>query len=423
MEILAAKKIIGEIADIPSDKSISHRCAIFSLLANRPSEIKNFLFAQDTLHSLEIAKQLGLGVIHQDEKTLQLIPPKNGIKEPRGVLDCGNAGTAMRLYAGLLCGVQGNFVLDGDCYLRVRPMQRIIKPLREMGARIFARSEDNFAPISIKGGELRGVQYVSNIASAQIKSAVILAGLHAKEQSMFKEPSLSRDHTETMLKAMGATLDICDDGILIHPLKIALEPLYLQIPSDPSSAFFFALAAVILPNSHLVLKNVLLNPTRIAAFKVLQEMGAKISYTITQRDFEVLGDIEVQSSSLHAVSVERDIAWLIDEIPALSIAMALAQGKSYVHHAKELRTKECDRIMALVSNLRAMGIEIEEFEDGFSIQGGSLQRAKVKSFGDHRIAMSFAIAGLVCGVEIEDFGCVGISFPNFLEILQRVVSV
>lgn len=421
MKIPKAKGLKGEIENIATDKSISHRCVIFSLLAKAPSEIKNFLYAKDTLSTLNIAKQLGLRVEQRDSNTLRFIPPEK-IQEPDDILDCGNAGTAMRLYIGLLAGLRGYFVLNGDYYLRNRPMGRVIEPLREIGAKIFARKDNALAPISIIGNTLEGFRYESKVASAQIKSAMILAGLFAKEESFFKEPYLSRDHTERLLKNMGADLQDKDGGISISPLQEPLKPLILEIPSDPSSAFFFAVGATILPNSHLILKNILLNPTRIQAFEILKKMGAKITYEITQNTYEIIGNISVQSSSLNAIVLEEKIAWLIDEIPALSIAMANAKGKSIIKNAKELRVKETDRIKALVSNLSKMGIEVEEFEDGLSICGGELKEAKVQSFGDHRIAMSFAIAGLLCGVEIEGFECVDISFPNFLEILQKMIQ-
>lgn len=454
MKIARAKRIVGEIGDIPADKSISHRCAIFALLAKKPSEIGNFLRAKDTLSTLNIAKELGLEVRAKDSKTMLFIPPKEGIKEPSGVLDCGNAGTAMRLYTGLLAGVRGHFVLSGDKYLNNRPMKRVIEPLQKCGAKICARANGELAPIAIEGSALRGFCYQSPIASAQVKSAMLLAGLFAGESSVFSEPFLSRNHTEILLQNMGADIRVeageaqinqkqsqmqtsqIEAGrigagkmetataptgkILINPLDTPLNPLVLDIPSDPSSAFFFAVAATLLPHSHIVLKNILLNPTRIEGFEVLKKMGAKITYTLTQTAPEAIGDISVESSALTGIEVSENIPWLIDEIPALSIAFACAKGKGVIKNAKELRVKESDRIHAIAHNLAKMGIEVEELDDGFTITGGELKSAQVSSFGDHRIAMSFAIAGLLCGVEIEDFDCVEISFPNFLEILRRI---
>ena len=412
-----AKKIVGEITEIASDKSISHRCVIFSLLTHSSSRIKNFLEAKDTLCSLHIAQQLGLRV-QKNEDELIFYPPEENILEPSDILDCGNAGTAMRLYMGMLSGIKGYFVLSGDSYLRKRPMNRVIEPLRDIGAMISSRN-GGFAPISIIGKNLKGFKYESKIPSAQVKSAMILAGLNAQSESEFREPYLSRDHTEKMLQGMGASIISKEKSIFISPLKSKLDPLDLQIPSDPSSAFFFALAAAILPESQILIKNVLLNPTRIEAFEVLRKMGAKVEYELLEDTYEKIGHIFVAHAPLKSIEINEKIAWLIDEIPALSIAMAVAEGKSVVRQAKELRVKECDRIKAIVHNLTAMGIQIQEFEDGFSILGGELKRGTIESFGDHRIAMSFSIAALMCGAEIRNFSCVDVSFPSFLKVLEN----
>ncbi|MDD7346295.1 3-phosphoshikimate 1-carboxyvinyltransferase [uncultured Helicobacter sp.] len=424
-----AQTFSSAINTIAADKSISHRCAIFSLLCDGVCEVENYLLGEDTLHTLKIAFQLGLEVEHISSTCMRFIPPKDGIVEPSDVLDCGNAGTGMRLYAGLLAGVQGYFVLSGDMYLNKRPMKRIIEPLTNIGAKIYGRCHNSLAPLSIIGRELQGFSYVSNIASAQVKSAMILAGLYSNTHNTFSEPLLSRDHTERMLGGMGVEFRTHHDSNGIHisfdplPKGKKLHAFKMRIPADPSSAFYFALAACIVPDSHVVLENVLLNPTRIEAFEILKKMGAKISYTRKDSQYEDIGDIEVRYAPLSAIEVAHNIAWLIDEIPALSIAFACAKGKSIVRNAKELRVKESDRITTTIEGLRAMGIECEEFEDGFSVQGGELKRASVDSQGDHRIAMSFAIAGLVCGVEIRDSACIDVSFPNFLEILLQFTRV
>ncbi len=419
-----------ELDSIAPDKSISHRCAIFSLLSDKPSVIGNYLQGEDTLHSLQIAQNLGLQVEKLDSNHLRLTPPKS-IKEPTDVLDCGNAGTAMRLYTGLLAANNGFFVLSGDKYLNQRPMNRVILPLREIGAEIFSR-EGGFAPIGISGKKLKGFKFQSQISSAQVKSAMILAALQASEPSVYIEQELSRDHTEKMLLGMGADLEITKlpesaesnaQSILIKPLSKPLEPICLEIPADPSSAFFFAVAAAITPKSEVILKNVLLNKTRIEAFEVLRKMGAKVEYNKLDSTYEDVGDIYVAHNELRGVIIEENISWLIDEIPALSIAMALASGVSEVKNAKELRVKESDRIKAVIQNLRALGIECEEKEDGFKIIGGEFKGGEIESFGDHRIAMSFAIAGLLANVSIKDYECINVSFPNFLEILARITKV
>ena len=407
------------IDEIASDKSISHRCAIFSLLSDKTSIIKNYLRAEDTLNSLKIAELLG-AKIEDNKDEIKITPPKQ-LTEPFDILDCGNSGTSIRIYSGLLAGIDGFFVLTGDKYLRKRPMKRVAEPLRSIGAKIDGRENGNLAPLSIRGGKLSAFDYESKIASAQVKSAMILAALNGDKPSTYKEPTLSRDHTERMLKGMGAKIEI-DEKITIYPLEKPLNPLTIEVPADPSSAFFFAVAAAI-TKSKVILKNLTLNPTRIEAFKVLEKMGAKIEYILKTDKYEPIGDIIVIGDKLKAVEVSKNIAWLIDEIPALAMAMAVANGKSIIKNAKELRVKESDRIKAVVTNLHKCGIEVEEFEDGFSIIGGEIKKAKIDSYGDHRIAMSFAILGLLSGMEIEDTECIQTSFPNFTYLLNKITKV
>ncbi len=409
--------------DIASDKSISHRCAMFSLLSDKPSTVRNYLQAEDTLNSLKIASMLGANVI-QDESNITIIPPSE-LKEADDVLDCGNAGTGMRLYCGLLAGVDGAFVLTGDKYLRSRPMKRVVEPLRSIGAKIDGRKSGNQAPLFIRGGKLKAFKYHSPIDSAQVKSAMILAALKADDICYYKENLLSRDHTERMLRGMGAKIDTNSDGwIEIHPLNTPLDPLDITVPSDPSSGFFFAVAAAIIPNAKVHLKNMTLNPTRIEAYKVLERMGAHVEYILKEDIYEPIGDIKISyNGKLKSVSVDQNIAWLIDELPALSIAMAVADGISKVSDAKELRAKESDRISSVLNGLKACGTECVEFEDGYEITGGTLNQATINSYGDHRIAMSFAIAGLICGMNIEDIECIDTSFPNFFDILKTITKV
>ncbi len=415
-----------ECADIAADKSISHRCAMFALLSRGRSKIKNFLMAEDTLASLEIAKLLGAAV-EQNGDMVTIEAPLE-IKEPAEILDCGNAGTGMRLYCGLLSGIDGSFVLTGDKYLRERPMARVTKPLRAIGARVDGREEGNKAPLHIRGGKLKSFVYESPIDSAQVKSALILAALHANSKSLYRESFLSRDHSERMLRGMGAKIEsVVKDGkewLEITPLEKPLEPLEITVPADPSSGFFFAVAAAITPGSEVILKNISLNPTRIEAYRVLERMGASISYHLKEDKYEPIGDIHIAyNGRLKGVMVDSKIAWLIDELPALAIAMSLAEGSSTVCNAKELRVKESDRIAVIVDGLRRCGIEVEEYEDGYRIYGGELKHAVINSHGDHRIAMSFSIAGLICGMEIEDIACVDTSFPNFFDILQQITGV
>ncbi|WP_297433498.1 3-phosphoshikimate 1-carboxyvinyltransferase [Sulfurimonas sp.] len=415
-----AKKFSVKIANIASDKSISHRSVMFAMLADGVSEIENFLRAEDTLNSLEIVKNLGTKV-EDDGKIIKIT--SDGIKEPFEILDCGNSGTGIRLFCGLLSSADGHFVLTGDKYLRRRPMRRVTEPLRSIGAKIDGREDGNLAPISIRGASLKAFKYESKIASAQVKSCMILAALNADGVCQYHEPELSRDHTERMLQGMGATLEVEGLTTTIEPLKKLLSPLKIRVPADPSSAFFFAVAAAITPDSDVVLEGVTLNPTRIEAFKALERMGANISYELSDNKYEPVGNIYVKYAPLHAIVVENNISWLIDELPALSIAMACADGESIVKNAKELRVKESDRISTVVMGLRACSIEVDEYEDGYKISGGTLSKATVDSDGDHRIAMSFIIAGLRCGMEVSDLECINTSFPNFFELLQQLTYV
>ena len=415
-----------ECKDIAADKSISHRCAMFSLLSDKTSYIKNFLLAEDTLSSLNIAKLLGADV-KIDGSSVEITPPKK-LQEPFDILDCGNAGTGIRLYCGLLSGIDGSFVLTGDKYLRVRPMGRVANPLREIGAKIDGRENGDKAPLHIRGGSLKSFKFESKIDSAQVKSAMILAALNADGNSYYRENLLSRDHTERMLKGMGVEIkNVEKDGkewIEISPISKPLEPLDIRVPADPSSGFFFAVAAAIVKDAKVVIKDVTLNPTRVESYLALKRMGANVEFVQKEDKYEPIGDIKVSySGKLKAIMVDSNIAWLIDELPALAIAMAVADGVSVVKNAKELRVKESDRISSVINGLKSCGVECGEYEDGYEIVGGSINSATIDSCGDHRIAMSFAIAGLLSGMQINDTECIDTSFPNFFDILREITEV
>lgn len=423
IEIIPIKSFDKIVENIATDKSISHRCAMFSIFSDKPSYITNFLQAEDTLNSLKIIESLG-STIKVNGNLTTITPPKIK-KEPERILDCGNSGTGMRLFCGLLAGMEGFYILVGDKYLQSRPMNRVVSPLRSIGSIIDGRENGNLAPLSIRGGSLNGFEYISPVASAQVKSALILAALNAKTVSTYTGIELTRDHSENMLKGMGAELEtkIGDNGeeiIKITPLKKPLEPLNMEVPSDPSSAFFFAVLTAITPDSKIVLKNVLLNKTRIEAFNVLSKMGTKIEFIETSSKYEKIGDIIVTYSPLYAVEVSENISWLIDELPALSIAMSCATGTSVIKNAKELRVKESDRIKSVVDNLNLCGIKTKEYEDGYEVVGGTLKSATINSYGDHRIAMSFIVAGAKCGMSVEDIECIETSFPNFMEIFDTI---
>ena len=411
-----------EISDIASDKSISHRSAIFSLLSDGPTVIKNYLRAEDTMCTLNIISSLGAKISDID-KVITILPPKK-IKEPDIVLDCGNSGTAMRLLMGFLSTCSGFFVLSGDKYLNARPMRRVADPLRSVGAKIYGRKDGEFAPLAIQGSNnLESFSYESKIASAQVKTAMILAALKAKEKSVYIEPILSRDHSEKMLKAMGANIKKDNSKLTIYPIKKPLDPLDIEIPNDPSSGFFFAVAAAITDGAKIRLKNMLLNKTRVEAYKILAKMGAQVEFVKRSSKYEDIGDIVIKNAPLKGVEVSKNIAWLIDELPALSIAFCVASGKSRVKNAKELRVKESDRISSVVNNLKKCNINAKEFEDGYEIEGGNFDGATIDSYGDHRIAMSFAIAGVLKPMKIENIDCIKTSFPNFIDILSKITDL
>ncbi|WP_205439108.1 3-phosphoshikimate 1-carboxyvinyltransferase [Helicobacter suis] len=431
LQISPAKSFELELKDLSPDKSLSHRVLLCALFTNKPCFVQDLLRGQDCLSTLSIVRALGLRVQKEAHNTLKLTPPKQFLhfNEPKKVLHCHNSGTTMRLLSGLLSSSttqQNHYILIGDASLSERPMGRVIMPLKQMGAQIRGRAHNTLAPLSILSTPLQGIKYTSPLASAQLKSALLLATLQAKSASTFSEPSLSRNHTELMLKTLGANLKISKQTILLEPLDKPLESFSWRMPIDPSSAFYFALAVMLVPKSAVLLKGVLLNPTRIEAFRVLERMGAQINYMPTEyMGAEEVGDIYVAHASLKAINLDSNIAFLIDELPALAVAMAVAKGVSVVKNAQELRVKESDRITTTLANLKKMGIKCQALQDGFSIQGGSLKSPQepLESFNDHRIALSFAIALLACGGEIKNTSCMAISFPNFQEILNQITPI
>ena len=418
----------GEITP-PPDKSISHRAVMFASLAKGESRIKNFLWAKDPISSLNAMKSLGVKIQVNDIK--EIIVQGEGLqslKEPEDVIDCGNSGTTIRLLSGILAGQPFLSILSGDESLRQRPMKRIIEPLRQMGVEICSRAENRFPPIVIRGGNLKGISYEMPIASAQIKSAILLAGLFAKGDTTVKEPHKSRDHTEKMLKSMGVELYITNNTIKISQPSQELKAFDIAIPNDFSSAAFFIGGACLVPDSEVIIKNVCLNETRTGFLEVLRSMGAKIEiFNLKEQAGEPVGDILVKKSSgLKGVTVQGEIIpRLIDEFPILCIIATQAEGLTVIRDAKDLRAKESDRIKAMVTELSKMGVPIKEFEDGVEIKGPcKIKGTEVYSYKDHRIAMALSIAGLISEgkTTIIDADCVDISFPEFydlLEILQK----
>jgi len=413
-------KLNGEI-EIPSDKSLSHRAVMFSTLAKGKSVIKNFSKGQDPHSSLEICKSLGAD-IKQDGQTV-IVTSTGILKKPECELYCGNSGTTMRLMAGVLAGQNFNSVLTGDESLSRRPMKRVIEPLSLMGANIV--STDFHAPLNITGTELNAVTYESKIASAQVKSCVLLAGLFAHGVTKYKEIYPSRNHTEIMLGNMGANLCYENDYICIE--KSELKPLEINICGDISSAAYFIVAGLIVPNSKIILKNIGLNPTRSGIIEVVKQMGGDIEI-LDQRDVcgEIVGDIKVEySPDMNGVEISGQIIpTLIDEIPVISLLATQCNGQTVIKDAQDLRNKESDRIKTTVTELSKLGAQIQQTQDGMIINGKTNLNGGVEteSYKDHRLAMTLYVAGLICEKEIsiKDFEWVNISFPEFLDLFESL---
>ncbi len=415
-----SKGLVGEIT-IPSDKSISHRAIMLSSLANGKSIIKNFSKGQDPLSSLKVCRDLGIDAEFQNE---DLIVHSTGkLKTPQTDLDCGNSGTTMRFMSGILAGQNFNSTLIGDESLSKRPMKRVIEPLSLMGAKIEA---DNFkAPLNIYGQKLHGIEYNSPLASAQVKSCILLAGLNCDEPTTVIEPYISRDHTERMLKFMGANIKTDNNKTIIS--KSELEPKTIEICGDISSAAFFIVAALIVPNSKIILKNVGLNPTRTGILDVVEKMGGNIEI-LDKKEIsgEEVGDIKISYSNLKACTIEGEIIpKLIDELPVIAVLASQAEGQTIIKDAQDLRNKETDRIKATVAELKKLGADIEETPDGFIINGKSELNGDctVESYHDHRLAMSLYVAGLICKkqININGFEWVNISFPEFENLFEKII--
>jgi len=408
---------------LPGDKSLSHRLAIFGALAEGETRIGNFSTAADCSSTLRCLKDLGVEVRGSGRAVDVEGRGPAGLRAASGSLDAGNSGTTLRMLAGVLAGRPFRSVLTGDASLRRRPMERVAEPLRAMGATVATR--DGTPPVMIEGAALRGIAWRLPVASAQVKTAVLLAGLQAEGVTTVTEPGRSRDHTERLLPAFGVPLVQEGPAVSVRG-GTRLSPLTMEVPGDVSSAAFLIVAALVLPESWIHIENVLLNPARTAFIDVLRQMGGHIETALRCTEPEPVGWIEARTSRLRGVEVGADVVpSLIDEIPALAVAGTRAEGTFAVSGAAELRVKESDRIAALTEGLRAMGARVEERPDGLAIEGGpALRGAEVRAHGDHRIAMALSVAALSArgDTHVEDAECASVSFPEFYAFLERGVA-
>lgn len=424
MEIKKQTNLKG-ILTVPGDKSISHRAVMFGSLARGTTRISHFLEGADCLSTISCFRKMGIEIDRNKDEILVHGRGLHGLTAPTEILDVGNSGTTTRLISGILAGQTFTSELDGDDSIRTRPMKRIMTPLASMGADITSRLDNGCAPLIIHGRPLHAAHYDSPVASAQVKSCVLLAGMYADGITSVTEPFLSRNHTEIMLNYFGAEITSEGTTASIRPEPV-LEGRDIQVPGDISSAAYFIAAGLLTPGSEILLKNVGINPTRAGIIKVCMDMGADITLLNESTEGEPTADLLIRTSSLKGTTIEGSIIpTLIDEIPMIAVMAAFAEGTTIIRDAQELKVKESDRIAVMVDNLRRMGADIEGTDDGMIIHGGRpLHGAVIDSHLDHRIAMSFAVAGTICDgtVEILNGECVNISYPEFYHDLYSLDS-
>ncbi|WP_227874431.1 3-phosphoshikimate 1-carboxyvinyltransferase [Tumebacillus algifaecis] len=425
MVIEPAGRVQGEV-EVPGDKSISHRAVMFGALADGVTHVRGFLPGADCLSTIDCFRKMGVAIERLSETELRVTGAGlHGLQEPDDLLDVGNSGTTARLMLGILAGQPFHCTVTGDASIRRRPMGRVTNPLREMGTKIDGREDGRLAPLSVRGGNLRGINYDSPVGSAQVKSAILLAGLFADGSTGVKEPEPSRDHTERMLRAFGVPVFEADGYTSVRG-GAKLTATEIEVPGDISSAAFLLVAAAILPGSDLLIRNVGINPTRTGILDVLREMGAQIEL-LNERvsGDEPIADLRVRAGALRGVTVRGAmIPRLIDEIPVLAVAATQAAGVTEIRDAKELKVKESNRIATTAAELRKFGAQVEELEDGLRIIGGMKLRggAIVETHHDHRIAMAMAVAALVADgpATIRDWESVDVSFPGFAQLVQNI---
>jgi 3-phosphoshikimate 1-carboxyvinyltransferase len=425
MKFQKATSCRGEVT-IPGDKSISHRAVMFGALSEGTTEVTNFLQGADCLSTIDCFRKLGIEIENTPERILIHGKGLHGLKAPASILDAGNSGTTTRLISGILSAQHFESTLTGDASIQKRPMRRIMEPLSMMGAQIESVNGNDCAPLHITGAPLHGIHYHSKVASAQVKSAILLAGLYADGETRVTEPAISRNHSELMLGTFGADVRTEGNTAIIQP-NPKLTAQKVNVPGDISSAAYFIAAGLLVPGAEVYIHNVGINPTRDGILKVAQAMGGDITFLNRKDDGEPTADLLVKHSALHGITIEGDIIpTLIDELPIINIMAACAQGTTIIKDAAELKVKESDRISVMVQYLSAMGCDITGTDDGMIIQGGKpLHGAVIDSHMDHRIAMSFAIASLVAEGETEIKGsdAVTISYPEFYDDLKKLTGV
>ena len=422
MKFSRCNSLKGEVT-IPGDKSISHRSVMFGSLAKGTTKITGFLQGADCLSTISCFQKMGVSIENTGDTVLVHGNGLHGLKKPDEVLDCGNSGTTTRLISGILCAQDFSVTLTGDASIQKRPMKRIMDPLSQMGADIKSIHGNGCAPLAIQGKLLHGIHYQSPVASAQVKSSILLAGLYADGETRVTEPLLSRNHTELMLSEFGADVRTEGTTAIIQPAR-ELFAKEIQVPGDISSAAFFLAAGLIVPGSELLIKNVGINPTRDGMIRVCQAMGGDLTLLNRKETGEPVADILVRSSSLHGMDIHGEIIpTLIDELPMIAAMACFASGDTIIRDAAELKVKESNRIAVMVESLRAMGADVEETEDGMIIHGRKpLHGAVIDSHLDHRIAMTFAVTAGMAEGETEILGaeCVNISYPGFYQDLARL---
>ncbi|OCS89460.1 3-phosphoshikimate 1-carboxyvinyltransferase [Caryophanon latum] len=410
---------------VPGDKSISHRSIMFGAIAEGTTTVSGFLLGEDCLSTIDCFKKLGVDI--QVDGTNVTVNSKgiDAWEEPKEVLYTGNSGTTTRLMMGLLSGTNLHTVMTGDASIGKRPMRRVADPLRQMGAKIAGRENGQYTPLAIQGTQLEAMDYTMPVASAQVKSAILLAGLRANGTTIVREKEVSRDHTERMLRQFGAKVDVVD-GVVSFEGGQKLTATHVNVPGDISSAAFFLVAGAIAPKSEIVLENVGVNETRAGIIDVLQQMGANLEVKSDGEAAEPTATLTIRTSQLQATTIEGAlIPTLIDEVPILALLATQANGKTIIRDAEELKVKETDRITAVVDELKKLGANIEATDDGMIIEGPTrLHGGKLRTYGDHRIGMMAAVAALITdgAVEIDDAECIAVSYPTFFEHVDAVLK-